>query len=219
VRQHRSLERAAPLTIFETIEKPAMTPLPHHSFEVATWSRPKVAPDCHIAVGGVLYSVPWRLLGSTVDARLSARRLEVFVDSTLIKTHVRVSKGRSTDMGDYPPEKIAFFQRTPTWCRRQAAEYGPNVTVVVNELLDVNVLHRLRAVQGILSLADKHSPQRLDAACRKANQVGDPSYRTIKGILVAGTETDELVAIVAPCAPAHLHGPTVLFNPTTGEVA
>jgi Integrase core domain len=219
MRQHRSLERGAPVTIFETIEKPAMRPLPHHTFEVAVWTRPKVAPDCHIAVGGVLYSVPWRLLGSTVDARLSARRLEVFVDSTLIKTHVRVSKERSTDMADYPPEKIAFFQRTPTWCRHQAAEYGPNVTTVVNELLDVNVLYRLRAVQGILSLADKQSPQRLDATCKEANSVGDPSYRTIKGILVAGTETDDLVATVAPCAPAHLHGPTVLFNPTTGEVA
>jgi Integrase core domain len=221
VRQHRSLERAAPVTIFETIEKPAMAPLPHHDFEVAVWSRPKVAPDCHIAVGGVLYSVPWRYLGVTVDARLSARRLEVFVDSTLIKTHVRITKGRSTDMADYPPEKIAFFQRTPTWCRRQAAEYGPNVTAVVNELLDINVLHRLRAVQGILGLADKYCPQRLDAACAKALKVGDPSYRTIKGILTAGTETNDLVATVAPCAPAHLHGPAVLFNPsdTAGEVA
>ena len=31
---------------------------------------------------------------------------------------------------------------------------------------------------------------RLEAACARAIAVGDPSYRTIKGILIAGAETD-----------------------------
>ena len=212
-RCHRSLDGATPGVVFETVERPALRPLAHLRFEAAVWSRPKVAPDCHIAVGGCLYSVPWRLIGTNVDARLSARRLEVFVAAELVKTHVRVERGRATDMGDYPPEKIAFFQRTPTWCRRQAAEHGPNVTVVVDELLAVNALHRLRAVQGILALADKHTPARLDAACARALSVGDPSYRTIRGILTAGTETADQPVNVAPSAPAHLHGPDRLFNP------
>ena len=52
----------------------------------------------------------------------------------------------------------------------------------------VNALFRLRAAQGVLGLRDKHTPARLEAACAKAIAVGDPSYRTIKGILIAGTE-------------------------------
>ena len=212
-RSHRSLDGVAPGVVFETVERPALGPLAHLRFEAAAWSRPKVAPDCHIAVAGCLYSVPWRLLGTNVDARLSARRLEVFVAAELVKTHVRVERGRSTDMGDYPPEKIAFFQRTPTWCRRQAAEHGPNVAAVVDELLTVNALHRLRAVQGIVGLATKHTPARLDAACARALRVGDPSYRTIRGILTAGTETVDQPVSVAPSTPAHLHGPDRLFNP------
>ena len=212
-RAHRSLDGAAPGVIFKTVERPAMRALPHLAFETAAWSRPKVAPDCHIAVGGVLYSVPWRLIGGHVDARLSQKRLEVFLDTELVKTHLRAVKGRQTDMGDYPPEKVAFFQRTPTWCRRRATEYGPNVTVVVDELLSVNVLHRLRAVQGILALADKHGPARLDAACARAVAVGDPTYRTIRGILAARTETDAQTPLTTPNAPAHLHGPQQLFNP------
>ena len=52
------------------------------------------------------------------------------------------------------------------------------------------------------------------AACRRALQVGDPTYRTIKGILVAGTEHDgQPQPDAAPTAPAHLHGPARLFNP------
>jgi hypothetical protein len=39
------------------------------AFELATWSRPKVGPDCHIKVGKALYSVPWRFIGRQVDTR------------------------------------------------------------------------------------------------------------------------------------------------------
>ena len=216
-RSHRSLDGAAPGVVFETVERSTLRPLAHLRFEAAAWSRPKVAPDCHIQVGGCLYSVPWRFMGTQVDARLCARRLEVFVGAELVKTHGRIERGRATDMADYPPEKIAFFQRTPTWCRRRAAEHGSNVTTVVDELLSVNVLHRLRAVQGILGLADKHTATRLDAACRRAITVGDPSYRTIRGILTAGTENVDQPAPVAPSAPAHLHGPDRLFNPDLSE--
>ena len=79
--------------------------------------------------------------------------------------------------------------RTPTWCRRQAPGIGPAAVVVIDELLADNALFRLRAAQGVIGLADKHNPARLKAACAKATAAGDPSYRTIKGILAAGTET------------------------------
>lgn len=102
--------------------------------------------------------------------------------------------------------------RTPTWCRRQAAGIGPACVVVIGELLADNALFRLRAAQGVLGLADKHNPARLEAACAKATAAGDPSYRTIKGILAAGTETAPTARPRGDAgAPAHLHGPAQLF--------
>ena len=82
--------------------------------------------------------------------------------------------------------------RTPAWCRKQAAGIGPACEQVIGELLADNALYRLRAAQGVIGLADKHDPARLEAACAKAITAGDPSYRTIKGILAAGTERDQL---------------------------
>jgi hypothetical protein len=103
--------------------------------------------------------------------------------------------------------------RTPTWCRRRAAEIGPGATTVIACLLEVGALFRLRSAQGVLGLADKHGTQRLEAACTKAIAAGDPSYRTIKGILAAGVETDPPPASTGDGgAGAHLHGPAALFD-------
>ncbi|MEV0404188.1 hypothetical protein [Actinoallomurus sp. NPDC050550] len=98
--------------------------LPGGAFELATWSRGKVGPDIHVKVGKTLYSVPWKYIGKTVDARSTPNAVQFFVEGELIKTHVRKPKGKQTDLNDYPPERIAFFQRTPTWCRKRAAEVG-----------------------------------------------------------------------------------------------
>jgi len=215
-RQCRPLQRVAPQVVFDAEEASALLPLPRHAFELARWSTPKVNPDIHIKVGAALYSVPWIHIGKTVDAREGVRIVEVFLDGTLIKTHPRIERGRQTDNGDYPPEKIAFFMRTPAWCRRRAAGLGEAVAEVVGILMEVNALYRLRQAQGVVHLADKYSPERLNAACRRAIVVGDPSYKTVKGILAAGTEHDGDDQASAPTAPAHLHGPQGLFE---GEAA
>lgn len=218
-RHHRSLDGASPLSVFVAVEADALESLPVEPFELAAWSTPKVGTDCHVKVAGALYSVPWRLIGSRVDARATDRSVEVFVDTELVKTHKRIDRGRATDWADYPPEKVAFHMRTPTWCRKRAAELGPAVVEIIGELLAVNALYRLRSAQGIVGLADKHDHQRLDAACRRAIDVGDPTYRTVKGILAAGTEQADSVGDTTPATPGHLHGPARLFAIDDEEVA
>lgn len=215
-RHHRSLDGAQPFAVFQAIEAPALGPLPLAPFELARWSTPKVGTDCHAKVGKVLYSLPWRLIGQRLDARETERIVEFFVDGTLVRTWVRDGRKKQTNWDDYPPEKVAFFMRTPAWCRKRAAELGASVDAVVADLLGNAALHRLRSAQGVIRLADRYGATRLDAACARAVVVGDPSYRTIKGILVAGTEEDGTPMGTIPIAPAHLHGPVSLFDTGTG---
>jgi hypothetical protein len=83
----------------------------------------------------------------------------------------------------------------------------------VDELLAGNALHHLRAAQGVLRLAEQHGPKRLDAACQRALAVGDPSYRTVKGILVAGAEHAPLPQPqTGRDVPALLRGPAALLG-------
>ena len=212
-RHCRPLEGAQPLSVFTAVEAPALTPLPQRAFELASWSSPKVGPDIHVRVGKALYSVPWKLIGEHVDARQTWNTVQIFHKGDLVATHGRIDRGRQRDDAHYPPEKIAFQMRTPVWCRRRAGELGPNVATVVNDLLAVDTLSHLRSAQGVLGLAGKHGPDRLDAACAKAIAVGDPSYRTIKGILAVGAEADPPPPPTGDGgAAAHLHGPLQLFG-------
>ena len=65
-----------------------------------------------------------------------------------------------------------------------------------------------------MRLAERYSPERLNAACARALAVGDPSYRTVKGILAAGTESEPEpdADSASSAASAHLHGPEALFG-------
>ena len=65
----------------------------------------------------------------------------------------------------------------------------------------------------MLGLADRHDPGRLEAACQAAITAGDPSYRTIKGILAAGTEAGQPPAPAGDGgAAAFLRGPASFAN-------
>lgn len=79
-----------------------------------------------------------------------------------------------------------------------------------------------KAIFSGLGLRKKYGDTRLEAACARAITVGDPSYRTVKGIPVAGTETDPEPETSGDAgAAAFLHGPQGLFGsvapPDTAE--
>src|SRR5215472_13277236 len=171
-RSCRPLEGAAPAAVFAAVEKDALRPLPAGPFVLATWAKAKIGPDIHARVGNTLYSVPWRHIGKTADVRVTATMVQFFLGGQVIKTHPRKIRGKQTDFSDYPPEKIAFHMRTPAWCRRQAAAIGPACEQVIAGLLAENALYRLRSAQGVVGLADRHDPSRLEAPAPRRSPPG-----------------------------------------------
>jgi len=211
LRQHGTTHQQ-PLLLFRLAEEKQLQPLPVASFDIATWHRAKVARDCHIQVKGTLYSVPYSYLGKTVEVKLGAKVVEVYLDYELVKTHLRGAKGqRVTDWNDYPPEKAAFFRRTPDWYRSRASLIGTSARQTIDALLEEHAFHYLRQCQGILRLAEKYGQQRLESACARANAFGDPTYHTVKTILER--ELDKAPVLFEPVRPAgaFLHGPGELF--------
>lgn len=210
--------RQRPLEVFQALERQALRPLPSEPFEVATWVEAKVGRDCYFYAGAGGYTAPYQYACRKIMVRLTAKRVEAYWGHELIKTHLRVSKGkRATDWDDFPPHTAAFFRRTPDWCRKQAQEMGEQVQQAVEALLEDHALYHLRQVHGILRLADKYGAQRLNAACERALNFGDPSYRTIKNILESGR--DKLVALQTHRVQtgAYLRGPAELVEPLVSK--
>lgn len=82
---------------------------------------------------------------------------------------------------------------------------------VIADLLAVNALFRLRAAQGVLGLEAKHGADRLENACARDLEVGDPSCRTIKGILAARAESQ-------PAAPSTGDGGAAASSTSSSSV-
>ncbi|MGC8489852.1 MAG: IS21 family transposase, partial [Clostridia bacterium] len=60
-----------------------------------------------------------------------------------------------------------------------------------------------RSCMGLVSLTRKYPAERLEAACRRALEIGSPSYRTVKAMLSSGL--DQAPVLPAPEAPPQPH--------------
>jgi transposase len=177
-----------PLLAFTSREQPALLPLPPRAWEPVSWTTAVVHADCHLQAAGARYSVPYQYVGQRLEVRLGANLVEVYAGTTLVAAHPRREHGRSTAMGHYPEAGQAFLRATPQACLRQAQAIGTATEAVVRRLLEVHALHTLRQVQGILRLAERFDPMRLERACARVLAAGDGRYHTVRGILERGLD-------------------------------
>ena len=167
-----------------------------------------VAPDCHVKSGKAFYSVPWRLMGQKVTVRAAGDVVQIFHADAVVATHVLHLSGRSTNFDHYPPHKIAHTLRTVTWCRTRAEQIGPGAVAIVAELSRSMPSTGCAPSRASSGYETRYGDHRLNAACARALAVGDPRYRTVKGILAAGTEARRRPpAGTSPAPPAMLRGP------------
>jgi transposase len=183
---------ARPMERFLEIERAALAPLPETPYDLELVVQPTLHRDCHVQVLYAYYSAPFAYIGKVLDVYVFHHSVQIFDGTTLLTTHERATyKGqRITRMEHYPPDKTYYMIRTRSWCREHASRIGPHCREVVDQLLADGPLDRLRAVQGIVSLPDKWPACRVEAACERALQFGDPSCRRIKSILNAGTDLE-----------------------------
>ena len=76
-------------SVYEAEERPHMQPLPAERYEMCEWRSCKVAPDYHVMVDYMRYSVPFRLIGEQVDVRLSDSRVTVMSGGAPVAEHAR----------------------------------------------------------------------------------------------------------------------------------
>lgn len=75
----------------------------------------------------------------------------------------------------------------------------------MGEVFDADaVLSRLRQVQAIVTLLERHPRSRAEAAAERALRTGDCSYRAIRHLLTLGLDLFGLLREHETCSRAHM---------------
>ena len=195
--------------LLETLDRPALSPLPETAYSYAEWKRARVAPDYHIEIGGHYYSVPSKLIREVVDARITGATVEIFHKSQRIACHVfSAVKHRHTTITEHMPSAHRRYAAwTPAKMMDEAAVIGP-ATVALFEAIMKAKPHPeqgFRSCLGIIGLGKSFGLARLEAASRRGNSIGAVSYGSIASILKHGLDK-AFATEPAPDTPPIRHG-------------
>jgi transposase len=124
-------------TLFETLDRPALRPLPAQPYEYAEWKLARVNIDYHVEVEGHYYSVPYTLVRQQLDVRLSAAVVELFHKGKRVASHRRSAhKGRPSTVAAHMPKAHQHYAEwTPQRLIHWAATSGPATAQVVETIL------------------------------------------------------------------------------------
>lgn len=201
--------------LFERVDRPFLRPLPVEAWEYSEWKPAKVSIDYHVDIGRHYYSVPFSLVGETVDARVTARTVELFHRSQRIAVHRRSwEAGRHTTVAEHmPAAHRAHAEWSPTRMIAWAGSVGPQTAALVEAILRErpHPEQGYRSCLGLMRLAKREGEVRMEAACRRALFGRARSYTSVAAILKAGLDRVpvEAEADAAPRAGhAHVRGPS-----------
>lgn len=195
-------------SLFASLDRPALRPLPDHPYEYAEWKLVRVNIDYHVEVDGHYYSVPYRLVTPQLDARLSAHVVELFSKGQRVASHPRSAlKGRhSTITAHMPKAHQQYADWTPQRLVRWATTAGEATARVVETILTTrpHPQQGFRACLGLMRLGKHYGAARLEAACQRALRLGACSYKSLESILKHDLDQQPLPG-PPPAAPVIAH--------------
>jgi transposase len=173
---------------FEEYDQPVLRPLPAVPYEYGEWEgEQKVGPDYHPRVRGHYYSVHYSLVAERVEARVSAKSVEIFHRGKRIASHLRsdVVGGQTTNPEHRPIAHRAYAERTPEKFLEWAKSLGPATSAAVEYQLQSrdNSPLALRACGTLQRLAKEYGAQRLEAACQRGQEIRSLTLKSISSIL------------------------------------
>ncbi len=200
-------------TLFETLDQPALRPLPATRYEYAQWKKARVNIDYHIDVLGHYYSVPYTLVRVQVDVRITSDAIEVLHDGRRIALHLRGRRkgGFTTEPAHRPKSHQKYLEWTPSRIIQWAEQTGVSTAAVVDRILHdrPHPEQGYRSCLGLLRLRDRYTAERLEAACTRALRIGAATYKSVLSILKSGLDQrliEEQTLLALPQNHEHIRG-------------
>jgi transposase len=195
--------------LFETLDRPALKPLPACPHEYAEWKKARVNIDYHIELEGHYYSVPYQLVKEQVEIRLTASTVEILFKGRRVASHRRRHRrgAHTTDPSHMPKSHQRYLEWSPSRILSWAAKTGPKTEALVACILETrrHPEQGFRSCLGILRLGKRYSPERLEAACARALECHALSYRSVESILKTGLDRQALSTDALSQKPSLVH--------------
>lgn len=181
-------------TAYEEEERSFMHPLPPAPYELATWSTAKIHNDYTITDGLNRYSVPFDLIGETVDIRTTRDTVEVFFRGGRVASHVRLKKAQRDAVmvpGHMPEAHRRYLSYNKDAFLSWAESAGSSVSAVIRQFLEAGKEPEqgYKYCVSLMKAADRYGLARVDAACERALAFSStPALRSILTILKNGQD-------------------------------
>jgi transposase len=179
-------------TLFETLERPALRPLPAERYEFGAWRTVRANIDYHVEYERHYYSVPYQLTGQELEVRASATTVEIFHRGVRVASHPRSTLvyEASTITEHRPKSHQKYLEWTPSRLIEWAATVGPATGELAEKILASRPHPEMgyRSCLGILRLSKQYSLERVEAAARRAVALRACSYQSVKSILERGLD-------------------------------
>lgn len=178
--------------LFETIDEPALSPLPGERFTPCEWKIARVNVDYHVVFHGSYYSVPHALVHEQVDVRATARIVEIFHKTQRVASHERRPNPGSyaTEHSHMPKAHQEALAWPPSRLIAWADSMGQHTGRLIRAILEArpHPEQGYRPCLGILRLSRVYGRERLENACQRAHLAGARSYRHVVAILKNGLD-------------------------------
>jgi transposase len=181
--------------LYEQYERPSMRPLPADLFEIKRIAQAKVQRNYHVFLGEEknFYSVPWQYAGKQAEVLYTRQTVEIYIAGKRVATHPRLSRGgreyRYQSSDAHLPRHHLEWKKAQgydaAYFLEQARLIGPAAEWVMKQVLlsRIHEAQTYNSCKGILHLAKKHTPQRLEHAAKRCQAVEKATYTMLKRIL------------------------------------
>ena len=167
-----------------------------------------------------LYSVPSSLCppGQRVEIGLGSKLVRIYHRGRLLKLHPRQPRGgRSTRCRRLSGGADPLHPAGPGQDEARWAEYGPAVADFAQRLFDGPLpWAKVRQGHKLIRLGQRYTPERLDAACRRALDVDLIDVRRVERIPVQALEEEAVSQLPLPIPAGRFARPGSVFAHAKG---
>jgi transposase len=171
--------------LFETVERPALQPLPAGLFPVFEEALRSVHRDGYVEFKRAYYSAPPEYVGRQVWVRQETRLLRLYnTRREQIALHALAQPGKfTTDPAHLHSHKRHIIERGADYLLDRCRLLGPFTGTWAQAMHQTRGPQSLRVMQGLLQLAEKHPVVELEKAARIATHHGTWRLRDLKRLL------------------------------------